>query len=992
MFRGSDAPPERDEQLHREAMAEMDRLLDKSPEERSELLNTLAQTRPDLHALLSKLLGHADVVNRGFMEPVVVQHTQESLRADARLGPYRIIRLLGEGGMGEVWLASRDDGLYEGQVAIKTLHPYFAGGALRERFLREARVLGRLAHPNIARLLDAGIHDGVVYLVLEYVLGRPLDIACDEGQLDIAARLGIFQKLCAAVAHAHSSLVVHRDIKPGNVLLTAEGAPKLLDFGIASFFETDKAGVPLDITRLTGRIFTPQYAAPEQVLGQEITTATDVYSLGVLLYVLLTGQLPYRVGEDTGSKWEHAVLHEVPLRMSRAVGNADQDARAASRSMSWARLRRELGGDLENIVQKALEKLPQDRYLTVAAFADDVRRYVSGEPVLARPDSTWYRIRKFARRNALAAGAAAAVVVALGVGLAVSLWQLQIAERERRHAEEVKEFVASIFRSADPFFTGKIDMSAAELLALAHQRIDSELQAKPENAVELLNIVGESQVNLEKYDAAKATLTKALEIAERMHPRDEVSIAAARSGLATVAINQGEREIVRPLFDQVLPVLRAHLPATARKYAGSLQMLAFFDSDEQKLDVAIANSREAVDVLVAALGTENSETVLAKRNLALYLVLARRFDEAKPLLEQTLHDAQAMSPSGERLALLAMTESSYARLLVETNEFVAAIEHLDTGIKLATEAFGPGSREVSVLLSLLTRAHARMGDLSAAIATARRAYDASKAGEGQARLATGLGRYTLLARKTQQSLEPLRKAIELEKKYDTGKGSWLTLAQSDYGIALALAGRLTEAKRVLQENLPVAASSAARAALPAAENALGFLEQLQLRWAESEILFRQADAHTSAADRNQKARADTLLGLGVARLEFGNPVEAEQWLRQADEVARGQFVNMIPLRAEIAMQLGRALLGQKKTSAALDSLVTADTYWQDHDASNRGAGEAAYWLAQGHMASGANDRARAALERVAKILADSPLPGDVRLAQGARQALARLPK
>ena len=166
---------------------------------------------------------------------------QRDLRADSRLGPYRIIRLLGEGGMGEVWLASRDDGLYEGQVAIKTLHPYFAGGALRERFLREARVLGRLAHPNIARLLDAGIHEGVVYLVLEYVVGRPIDVACDEEQARCRRAPRISScRLCAAVAHAHSSLVVHRDIKPGNVLLTADGVPKLLDFGIASFYEPEK--------------------------------------------------------------------------------------------------------------------------------------------------------------------------------------------------------------------------------------------------------------------------------------------------------------------------------------------------------------------------------------------------------------------------------------------------------------------------------------------------------------------------------------------------------------------------------------------------------------------------------------------------------------------------------------------------------------------------------------------------------------------------------
>ena len=295
-----------------------------------EQLDALAQSRPDLHALVMDLLEHEETVDARFHGTGDAARRSGALRADSRLGPYRIIRLLGEGGMGEVWLASRDDGLYEGQVAIKTLHPYFAGGALRERFLREARVLGRLAHPNIARLLDAGIHDGVVYLVLEYVVGRPIDVACDEEKLDIAARLEIFLQLCAAVAHAHSSLVVHRDIKPGNVLLTADGVPKLLDFGIASFYEPEKGEPQSDLTRLTGRIFTPEYAAPEQVLGQEITTATDVYSLGVLLYVLLTGQLPYKSAEGGRAQWEHAVLHEEPQRLVRALDQSDHESVAAS--------------------------------------------------------------------------------------------------------------------------------------------------------------------------------------------------------------------------------------------------------------------------------------------------------------------------------------------------------------------------------------------------------------------------------------------------------------------------------------------------------------------------------------------------------------------------------------------------------------------------------------------------------------------------------------
>ena len=982
---------DRDDDLKRDAMAEMDRLLDKSRPERARHLGALAQSRPELHALVVDLMSYEERVNQGFMEPGAPSSpgAEADLRPGARLGPYKIERLLGEGGMGEVWLASRDDGLYDGQVAIKTLHPYFAGGALRARFLREAKVLGRLAHPNIARLLDAGIHEGVVYLVLEYVVGRPIDAACDEEKLGVPARLGIFLQLCGAVAHAHSSLVVHRDIKPGNVLLAADDVPKLLDFGIASFFEPEKGEAQSDITRLTGRIFTPEYAAPEQVLGQDITTSTDVYSLGVLLYVLLAGRPPYGEAGGPRTQWEHAVLHEEPRRMERTLEMGDHAALAANRSTTFARLRRELSSDLENILQKALQKNPQDRYPTAAAFADDVQRFLNGEPVHARSDSAWYRLGKFARRNRLAVGATITVVAALGAGLAVSLWQLQVAREERRHAEEVKEFVASIFRSADPFFTGKIDMTATELLALAHERIDRELQSKPKNAAELLNIVGQSQLNLEQYEAAGATLTKAIEIAERMRPRDDELIAEARTGLGWMSMETNQSDKVSALLDQSLPVLRANQPRTARQYSNALQLQANHAREEGNLDLAISSSRESVAVLNAAFGPRNSETVLAKRHLALYLVLAQQYAEARPILEQALLDAQAIAAPGERLALLSQIESSYGRLLIDLGEFDKAIQHLRTGIELGTKAFGEKSQAVGTMLSLVIRAHVRLGQLDEAIAVAKRSFELSEPGGNSAQLLTNLGRILMIARRVPEVLEVLQRAIVLEKEYDKGKGSWLPMAQSDYGIALALSGRMSDAKTVLDECLTVAQASSATGALPSAWNALGQLQQLQFEWAKSEVSFGKALEHAAEIVPIPKFRLDALLGMGITKLALGQPADAEQWLRKADTAARGTYVNPTPLRAEVAMHLGRALLAQQQVQAARESLAAADKYWRGYAATHRSAGEAAYWLAQVLRADGAHEEARVELARAIKILSGSPLPGDARLVDAARRELAQ---
>jgi serine/threonine protein kinase len=977
--------------LLQEAMTHIDQLLDKSQAERATLLNALAQSRPDVHAVVIDLMAHEDPVRQGYMEPAA--STPGALRADARLGPYKIIRLIGEGGMGEVWLASRDDGLYDGHVAIKTLHPYFAGGALRERFLREAKVLGRLAHANIARLLDAGIHEGVVYLVLEYVQGRPVDVACDEDKLDIAARLKIFLQLCAGVAHAHSSLVVHRDIKPGNVLLAADGAPKLLDFGIANIFDPEAAGLPSDLTRLTGRIFTPEYAAPEQVLGREITTATDVYSLGVLLYLLLTGRLPYPALDPDRAQWEQRVLTQEPLRMVRALDAQDADGVAekvaANRALPLARLRRELGGDLENIVQRALAKRPEDRYATVSAFADDVRRYLCGEPVVARADSAWYRVRKFARRNRLAVGASVAVVAALGIGLAVAVWQLQVAQAARQRAEESKEFIASVFRSADPFYTGKDSMTAAELLALARQRIDRELATQPETAVELLTLVGESQLNLHQMDAAKETTAKAIEMAERLRPRDDVLIAEARARLAGIAAENGDWARTRELAAQALPDLRKHQPRTGRMFNEMLICLAYAESEDGNPDGAVALSRQAVDAVTAALGSGHSEAISSRSHLVHFLNRAKQFAEARRLAEEVLRDARALA-SGEGNALVISAEGRYGTVLLDMGEPQAAMSHFKTALELAEKIYGPENPSRYLWLGGLAQAQGRLGDFKGLLVTRQLVAERDEPGLQQARSVTNFARVTLAARKVPEALERLRQAVELERQYDTGKGSWILLAQSDYGAALALSGRFEEADRLLEATIPLARESAKLDSLPSTWNAIGVSRQLRSQWAESERAFREALGGTKTSDTNQKQRAEALLGIGIARLESGDAADAEIWLRQADESVRKTFLGMMPLRADIEMNLGRALLAQGKNSAAMAPLAAANDYWRDYDATNRCAGLAAYWLSQGHLAAGAGKQAQAELARAIAILGTSKLPDDVRRARDARQLVSKL--
>jgi tetratricopeptide (TPR) repeat protein len=338
-----------------------------------------------------------------------------------RVGPYRIVRPLGRGGMGAVYLAVRDDDEFHKEVAIKTLKFELEGGPSLSRFRHERQILANLEHPNIARLLDGGTTEqGTPYIVLEYVPGVPLTDWCEQQQLSIEQRLRLFRQVCDAVQYAHQHLIVHRDIKPSNILVTAEGVPKLLDFGIAKLLDSGSdTGEPAPTATATGAmLMTPDYASPEQFLGGEISTATDLYSLGNVLYELLTGQRPYSFQNYDAVTIARAVCEE-EIRPPSALGN------------------RRLRGDLDLIVLKAMQKEPSRRYTSVVELSEDIRRHLEGLPITARPDTLVYRATKFIRRHWAGVAAAVAVVAALAVGLAVSLYEARIAQRRFAQVREL---------------------------------------------------------------------------------------------------------------------------------------------------------------------------------------------------------------------------------------------------------------------------------------------------------------------------------------------------------------------------------------------------------------------------------------------------------------------------------------------------------------------------------------------------------------------------
>ncbi len=430
----------------------LDQALGMTDQERAEWLESLREQEPAVASELEKLLQeHRELVQERFLERTPLSASVDPMLAGQTLGPYTLISQISEGGMGSVWLAARSDGRFERQAAVKFLRGTFFGRGGAERFKREGAILARLAHPHVAQLLDAGVSPtGQPYLILEHVEGENIVEYCDHRRVEVEARLRLFLDVLAAVAHAHANLIVHRDIKPSNVLVRVDGEVKLVDFGIAKLLEEEGgAAAATQLTREGGGALTPQYAAPEQITGSSVTTATDVYACGVLLYELLTGQHPAGPGRHSTADLVKAIVETDPPRASQAAaptGIGSKAAIAANRGTTPEKLRRILRGDLDTIVAKALKKNPEGRYASATAMADDLRRYLGHEPVSARPDTFAYRSVKFLRRYWLPVSAVTLVIASLLAGLYVANRERVIAEQRFGQLRQLSDRVFALDR------------------------------------------------------------------------------------------------------------------------------------------------------------------------------------------------------------------------------------------------------------------------------------------------------------------------------------------------------------------------------------------------------------------------------------------------------------------------------------------------------------------------------------------------------------------
>jgi serine/threonine-protein kinase len=816
------------------------------PSARAALLDALAAREPDVAGELRGLLVAREAASReGFLAtpPVALPSGPQ---AGGTLGAYTLERPIGAGGMGEVWLARRSDGRYEGQAAVKFLDVSRVGPASHARFRREGEILARLAHPNISRLLDAGVtQEGRPYLVLEYVEGEPIDQACDQRRLGVTERVRLFLDVLSAVAHAHVHLVVHRDIKPSNVMLARDGTVKLLDFGIAKLMEEAPEAGAATLTREVGPL-TPQFAAPEQVTGGAVTTSTDVFALGTLLYLLLTGRHPSGLNRATPAEYVQALLRFEPALASTMAGDAE--------------LKRALSGDLDNILARALAADPAKRFATAAAFADDLRRHLNHEPVLAREGTLPYRAARFVRRNRAATALGTVAALAVVAGLAVSMREARDARRQRAAAlqqlhiaEATNSFTSYLLSSTGSTGTS---FTAAELLQRGEEVAERQLAKDSPLRVHLLLDLAQHYHHAEDPAAAERLTTEALALAKTSGGPLVRAQAACRLGfLKTFSgdLDEGARlmalgmasleELDDPELAGATCLVEDSLVARARN-----ELKRAIASATKARDIALANPETPPDQLLdalSALATAESAdgqaaaaiesyraldasfrssgrdrtggAAVALGNRAIHLFNAGQVTEAVEVARRVVELDRALDPSS----------GAKPGSLTSLSNGLTALGRYDEAEPLLDEAVAKARAHkmttwIPLLLSARTVLYSEEGDvhrLEAALpeleAALKEAFEPRH--WAQSLLGLSRGRLYLMRGEPERALPEIDAAIELTRlSMSAGKGFQPTRTQLDglthRGLqtraeALSALGRFAEAEAAAQESVRLAESS-----------------------------------------------------------------------------------------------------------------------------------------------------------------------------------------
>jgi serine/threonine protein kinase/Tfp pilus assembly protein PilF len=618
------------------------------------------------------------------------------------VGVYRLIERLGRGGMGEVYLGERADGRFEQRVAVKLVKRGMDSGEILRRFARERRILARLEHPGIAHLFDAGeAADGRPYFVMERVHGEKFTDYCRSQDLPLEDRLRLVAACCDAVDAAHRSLVVHRDLKPSNILVTPGGQVKLLDFGIAKLLGEDEAET--HFTRDGGRVLTASYAAPEQILGGDVTMATDVFGLGVVLYEILTGALPYDRRTSTPYELAVRVAHETAERPSIVARRA---ALASGQGIKGERWGRRLLGDLDTITMKALAHEPERRYVSAAALAEDLRRYLSSRPVEARPDSRGYRLHKFVMRHRLGVAAAGAIAAAVLGALIVSLVETAAARRQAERAAAAQAFLTSLFEQIDPDRYVGSAPTVREILERGSQRIDRDLAGQPELRADMEALLGQVFDQLALPKQGEAEWRRALATRQALFGSRDARTVKVRKGLAISIARQARYAEADPLFEQLLEQEQAlgdqrELGSVLLNYGNLKRLTGDFATSEKLL-------QRSIDLLESTGDSARRSLAGALNNLGLVYWRQGRGREAITVLERAL--AIHEKNQGPQSTLVAMVKVNLSNVYRDLGDLETAERYGQAALALGEAAYPPNHPSIATILQSLGQIAERRGD------------------------------------------------------------------------------------------------------------------------------------------------------------------------------------------------------------------------------------------------------------------------------------------
>ncbi|MBV9880246.1 MAG: serine/threonine protein kinase [Gemmatirosa sp.] len=940
----------------------LDAVLTCDPTERPALLDATCTGDPELRREVEALLGRLGAAEGFLATPpaaaaaalVAEVHDAGGDPAGRRIGAYRIVREVGRGGMSRVYLAERADGAFTQRVALKLLRPGLDSELDLGRFRAERQILATLSHPHIARLLDGGVTDaaaggeGAPYLVLEYVDGAPIDRHCETHALSVAQRLALFATVAEATEHAHRRLVVHRDLKPSNVLVTtpapteAGGEVKLLDFGLAKLLQGAEAGSEAGsdaapTTRAGHRWMTPEYAAPEQVRGEPVTTLTDVYQLGALLYELLAGRPPFGRRDET--VLELAVLRDDPAPPS---------------SVAQAPLRRALRGDVDAIVLKALRKEPEHRYPSAGAFAEDVRRHLAGRPVLARSDATTYRVRKFVGRHRGAVLVATLGIVALAAAGVRERTLRGRAERAAARATAVEGFLVGVFDVADPFAlpdTARRDVTARALLDRGAARLDASLATAPEAQADLRQVLGGVYANLGLYDRAEPLLRRALAQRRALYGPRHPAVAEAMDRLGTLLESRDQFPEAESLLRDALAQRRALLGRTDTATAQSLGHLG---------------------------------TLLRERN---------EFAAAEPLLREAL--AIQSATSGDTSLAVASSLGDLALLLYQSGDYDGALPLYRRQLAIDERRLGENHPETAATLHNIAQVQDGRGESGEAEALYRRALAAKRRtlGDLHPSVTVNLNNLAQVVARQEGRLDEaealVREALSLDRKMFGERHGYVAESMRNLGNILRRKGDFAEAEQLFEQALAVNRSLYGDENITVAINeaAIAGVRLLQGDAAGALPMARRS-YERYARLQGERHRSTLIVGFRVARAlrESGAPRDAEQLARTLLSRLDTTTASTRTVHMDGEIELGRALLAEGRAAEARPALERAvalarpeEERWRVADAR----------LALGECLTALGDRAQALpLLRAAAEALRTQRRAQPRLAREAAAALA----